>query len=316
MNPDAEQIQVEITQKEQIARDIYFLKLSLQGEGSLPACEPGSHIAVETPDGDSRWYSICKTEGDNSYCIAVKREADGRGGSISLVDNTEVGSCLNITAPNNEFELVEAPAYLLIAGGIGITPIYSMWKRLLDDEHANVQLVYLARSPQETLFLDELSQDQYKDKVTIHHTCDSNERYDFWDLLATPSAKHIYCCGSKSLMTDIKDMTGHWPSSKLHFEDFKPVEAVRVDDKPFQLVLAKSGKTIGVSESETLLHALRTHGHKISSSCESGTCGSCKITYLDGDVDHRDLVLEDTEKEGHLMACVSRAKGDTITLDL
>ncbi len=310
-------LDVVISRKQEIASNIFLFELSRADGAALPACAPGSHISVHTPGGANRWYSICNVAEDNmSYSIAVKREADGRGGSVSMVDDTEQGSVLTISQPECEFEFVEAPAYLLIAGGIGITPIYAMFQALAKAGHEHFKLVYLTRSPEDTPFLDELSRSEYKDHILIHHSGASGDRYDFWDLLEKPTSQHIYCCGPKSLMSEIKDMTGHWPSSRLHFEDFKPVEAVRVDDRPFRARLAGTDRVIEVGESETLLDALRREGVKVHSSCESGTCGSCKIPYEAGEVEHRDLVLEDSETGSYMMACVSRAKGDEITISV
>ena len=269
------------------------------------------------PSGAHRWYSICDvTENSQSYFIAVKREAGGRGGSVSLIDDTEVGSVLTISEPECEFEFVDAPGYLLIAGGIGITPIYAMFKHLMKIGHPDFKLIYLSRCVADAPFIEELSQAKYKEHVLIHHSDEVGERFDFWDMLERPTAQHIYCCGPKGLMSEIKDMSGHWRQSQLHFEDFKPVEAVRVDDKPFIVRLAGFDTEVQVGESETMLDALRRQGIKVHSSCESGTCGSCKVAYLDGEVDHRDLVLEGDEKKSYLMACVSRAAGESITVKI
>jgi phthalate 4,5-dioxygenase reductase subunit len=318
MNGSEEKREVRITRKEEVANGVYFFELTVVDDAPLPVCQPGAHITVETPAGDNRWYSICSVgEGRKSYCIAVKRESEGRGGSRSMADDTKVGDTLSVSNPGNEFELVDAPGYLLIAGGIGITPIYAMWQHLIAIDHSPFQLIYLTRSPQDTLFLDELSQGDSQRKPIIHHSqSEPGGRFDFWDLLEQPTADHIYCCGSKSLVSDIKDMTGHWPSSQIHFEDFSPVEAVRASDKAFKIRFKSSDEVIEVSESETLLHALRQSGHRVLSSCESGTCGSCKTAYLAGPIDHRDLVLEEDEKHNYLMVCVSRAAGKEIVLDL
>ncbi|MAM70026.1 2Fe-2S iron-sulfur cluster-binding protein [Litorivivens sp.] len=310
-------LDVVIKKKSEVATNIVLFELCSADGGVLPPCELGSHIAVETPSGANRWYSVCEVSEDNrSYYIAVKREDEGRGGSISMLDHAEEGSLLRISEPECEFEFVDAPGYLMIAGGIGITPIYAMWKHLVKMNHPHFKLVYLSRSPADAPFLEELSQDKYKDHVLIHHSAEAGKRYDFWDLLEKPTAQHIYCCGPKSLMTEIKDMTGHWPQSRLHFEDFKPVEAVRKDDKPFRVRVAGADTVVEVSESETMLDALRKQGIKIHSSCESGTCGSCKVTVVEGLVDHRDLVLEESEMKTHMMACVSRAEGDEVTIDI
>lgn len=308
---------VRVTLKREIASNIYLFQLSSVDGEALPECEPGAHITVATPSGDNRWYSVCSVENNGtSYCIAVKRDASGRGGSISMADEVILGQELEISEPGNEFGLVPAPGYLLIAGGIGITPIYSMWKQLEQTAPSSARLVYLAKNPEQTPFLDELLRSPNAANLTIHHSETEGGRYDFWDLLEKPDSRHVYCCGPKSLLSDIKDMSGHWPSSQMHFEDFSPVEAVKVDDSAFEVHLQRSNATFQVGARETLLHAMRKNGCRVMSSCESGTCGSCKTPYLEGPVDHRDLVLDQEERQTHMMVCVSRARGPRLTLDL
>ncbi len=306
-----------IKSKRSLANNITMFELARSDGEKLSVCAPGGHIALTTPSGANRWYSVYKQSEDGcSYFIAVKREDEGRGGSKSLVDETEVGDTIVISEPECEFELADAPAYLLIAGGIGITPIFSMWQALQAQGHANVKLVYLAHSREDAPLLAELESSPNASDITFHFKSEAGERFDFFDLLLTPGQEHLYCCGPKSLMTDVRDMTGHWSTSRVHFEDFKPVEAVRRDDKPFEVSLAGSDKVVHVSEKETLLNALRREGIRVMSSCESGTCGSCRIPYVAGEADHRDLVLEDEDQSRYIMACVSRAKGDAITVDV
>ena len=317
MNSENQTIDVTVTAKNQIAVDIVLFELTRSDGGVLPPWEPGAHITVQTPSGANRWYSLCQLSKDQrSYFIAVKREDAGLGGSRSMIEETQVGSNLRIGPPENQFALVDSNAYLLIAAGIGITPIYAMWQTLVEKGHPNFLLVYLTKSPQHTPFYQELMSSKYRENVILHHTNGGSERYDLWDLLAKPTSQHVYCCGPKDLMSEIKDMTGHWPTSRLHFEDFKPVEAVRANDKPFTARIKSNDELIQVAEDETLLHALRKHGVQVSSSCESGTCGSCKTSYLSGQIDHRDLVLEGEELSHYLMPCVSRAHDKEIVLDL
>jgi len=315
MSTEPTRLKVRISQKREIANQLHFFELTAADGKPLPVVHPGDHITVETPSGDNRRYSLASvSENKMSYCIVVKREADGRGGSISMADNTEVGDELNISDPNSEFDFVDGAKYLLIAGGIGITPIYSMWQYLVENDHPDFQLIYLTRTPEDTAFAQEFKESKYHARVHIHHS--QGGRFDFWDLLMTPSEKHVYCCGPKSLIDEIKDMTGHWPKRLIHFEDFAPVKAIRADDKSFTVRLKSNDQVIEVGERETLLHALRQQGHRIQSSCESGTCGSCKVTYVNGVVDHRDLVLEPKERKDKIMVCVSRSAGEEILLDL
>ena len=117
-------------------------------------------------------------------------------------------------------------------------------------------------------------------------------------------------------MEEVKGVTGHWPDGRVHFEEFMPVEIIRADDKAFEVVLAKSGASITVPADHTILEALRANGYEFSSSCETGTCGTCKCRYIEGEVDHRDLALMPEEKSSTIMLCVSRAKGDQLVLDI
>jgi len=117
-------------------------------------------------------------------------------------------------------------------------------------------------------------------------------------------------------MEEVKAVSGHWPDGRIHFEDFKPIEVVRQDDTPFVVDLNRSGRSITVPANRSVLEAIRDAGMVLASSCESGTCGTCKSVYLEGEVDHRDMVLMDEEKADHIMICVSRARGERLVLDL
>ncbi len=286
----------------------------LESDETLPAVTPGAHLPVRTPTGAMRQYSIIAAD-DRRYEIAVKCEREGRGGSRSLVHETVPGQHLVALPPENGFELVDAPAYLFIAGGIGITPLLSMVRALLAREAPPpFTLVFCTRTPATTPFRDELAR-LPEGSVIIHHDHgDPDESYDFWPLLETPDARHIYCCGPGPLMDAVRDMSGHWPQKAVHFEDFNPVQAVREADEAFTVRFADDAPALAVAADQTLLEALRAAGASVASSCESGTCGSCRLPYLAGDVDHRDLVLSPLERQRELTACVSRARGDTLRL--
>ena len=179
------------------------------------------------------------------------------------------------------------------------------------------KLIYLTRSGQTTAFLDELKQPEFRGMVTIHHDEGNIENaLDLWPVLEKPGMAHLYCCGPRGLMQAVRDMTGHWSSARVHFEDFTPAGAMtKPDDVAFNVQLARSGATYAVPVGKTILEVLRANGHEVPSSCESGTCGSCRTKLLAGEVDHRDLALADYEKADSLMVCVSRGLSD-ITLDL
>lgn len=285
----------------------------------LPPFTAGAHIKVRAPNGLVRKYSLCNNPNDlRHYVIAVKREAGGRGGSISLVDDTRENDLLFTSLPENAFPLVTTDSsYLFIAGGIGITPVLSMIRSFTEEPPAPWILYYLTRAPACTAFLAEFSRSDLKEHVTIHHDFgDPEQSFDLWPVLERPTGAHIYCCGPQALMNGVRDMTGHWPSSNIHFESFNEGGDVRPTDRPFAVRLARSGRTISVPVGGTILRALRDAGCQVPFSCESGTCGTCRTGLLAGDADHRDMVLMPEEMASQIMICVSRSKAGELVLDL
>ncbi|WP_432257173.1 PDR/VanB family oxidoreductase [Limimaricola sp. AA108-03] len=287
------------------------------GEGALPDFTPGAHITVETPSGAMRRYSLVNDgTAPDHYKIAVKREPASRGGSASMHDEAIEGFELNIEAPENDFPIADAPRYLLIAGGIGITPIYAMASHL-EREGKDFNIIYVSRSAEDAAYLEDLTT-AFGDRVMAHHDKGDPEKiYDFWDHFAEPQNLNVYCCGPKPLMEEIEAISGHWPEGRVNFEDFKPVEVVRADDEPFEVELSKSGTTLIVPADRSILEAMRDAGLQTVSSCESGTCGTCKTRLIEGEADHRDMVLMEEEKADKIMICVSRAcSGGRLVLDL
>ncbi|MDB5641919.1 MAG: phthalate 4,5-dioxygenase [Hyphomicrobiales bacterium] len=307
-----------ITQKRPAADDIEFFELRRDDGADLPPFTAGAHITLRVPNGELRKYSLCNDpEERDRYCIAVKRDAIGRGGSVNLIDQAKEGDEIAVSEPRNDFELVSAQQYLFIAGGIGITPILSMIRHIRASGQGKFKLFYLSRSAETTAFLDELKAPEFRGMVTVHHDQGEIENaLDLWPVLEKPGMAHLYCCGPRGLMQAVRDMTGHWSSARVHFEDFTPPGAMtKPDDVAFNVHLAKSGETYEVPVGKTILEVLREHGHEVASSCESGTCGSCRTKLVAGEVDHRDLALADYEKADNIMVCVSRGLTD-ITLDL
>lgn len=322
MSDLTEFVPMRVDQARWVARDIRCFELRMPGGEDVPAFEAGAHVCIRTPSGDLRHYSLCNDPQERDrYVIAVKRESQGRGGSRSLVDNVQVGDVLSVNLQENQFALDErARSLLLVAGGIGITPMLSIARALLAEGGRDFRLIVLTRDAQSTAFLDELKSPPLAGHVTIHHDGgDSSRALDLWPLLEKPGAlhgRHVYCCGPQGLMDSVRDMTGHWSLATVHFESFGADTRVRADDKPFDLVLARSGLRLNVPAGRSALQVLREHGVEVISSCESGTCGSCRTTLLGGQADHRDLVLLDEEKASQVMVCVSRAVGDALVLDL
>ncbi len=271
------------------------------------------------PNGETRKYSLCNScEDRDRYVITVKRENGGRGGSISLIEQTQEGDQLAVTPPRNDFELKPGPAsYIFIAGGIGITPIRSMIKHVMATSAKPFKLYYFTRSPEMTAFREEFSGPEFRGKVVIHHdNGDPEKAYDLWPVLEEPKGAHVYCCGPRPLMEAVRDMTGHWSSSAIHFEDFGASRARPEDNTLFTVRLAKSGESFDIPVDKTILEVLREAGKVLPSSCESGTCGTCKTKLLSGEADHRDLALSEHERARHIMICVSRAKSRELVLDL
>lgn len=307
-----------VTRKEAVADGIYLFELRDPDGTELPAFTSGSHLTAELPNGSRRNYSLCSGPTETGYYqIAVKRDEGGRGGSVSMTDDVVQGQLLSVSAPRNNFELSEcAKSFLFVAGGIGITPILSMMRHLKNTGGGAFKLYYLTRDAQSTAFLKELAE-EFPGQVKVHHdNGDRNQAMDLWPVFEKPSTSHIYCCGPKGLMDSVQDMSGHWPSGNVHFESFGVDAKAHAENKPFKVHLAKSGVTLDVGEHETILDVLRTHGRRVPSSCESGTCGSCRTRLLEGEAEHRDMVLVPEEQSTQIMVCVSRAKSPELTLDL
>ncbi|WGT52627.1 PDR/VanB family oxidoreductase [Thioclava nitratireducens] len=311
-----EQFKMRVEKRRALTPGITEFTLAPVDDVDLPSFDAGAHITVETPSGAMRRYSLVNDGSDpDTYVIAVKREPESRGGSVSMHEEATEGYELTIEAPENDFPLTDVSKYLLIAGGIGITPIYAM-ARQLASKGKELRIIYCSRSAEESAYLEELNE-AFDGRIIVHHDDGNPENsYDFWDDFLTPRATHVFCCGPKPFMEEIKAVSGHWPEGRIHFEDFKPVDVVREDDEPFEIELKKSGKTLTVPDDRSILETLRDAGFETVSSCESGTCGTCKTRLVSGDVDHRDMVLMDEEKEDFIMICVSRAKSGRLVLDL
>jgi phthalate 4,5-dioxygenase reductase subunit len=319
MANETETVQVRITDKRLIAEDICMFELQPLAGGELPPFTPGAHLGVRVPNGETRKYSLCNDPAETGrYVIAVKKEHGGRGGSISLIEQAEIGDDIAITAPRNDFELKPGPAsYIFIAGGIGITPIRAMIQHLQATRAKPFKLYYFTRTPEMMAFREEFSGPEFRGKVVIHHDGgDPDKAYDLWPVLEEPKGAHLYCCGPRGLMEAVRDMTGHWSSSAVHFEDFGAAKARPEDNAPFTVTLARSGESFDVPIDKSILEVLREAGKVLPSSCESGTCGTCRTKLVSGEADHRDLALSEHEKARNIMICVSRARSPELVLDL
>lgn len=308
-----------VTRAEPIADGIHLFELRDPQGRELPEFTPGAHIKLRVPNGMMRKFSLSNDCAERDrYVLAVKREVNGRGGSISLINDAMVGAEILASLPINDFSLPpRATDFIFVAGGIGITPIMAMIRQLKSIESTKFKLIYCTRAPETTAFLDELSAPEFKGKVKIHHDKgEPNNSLDLWPIFQErKNQQHLYCCGPRALMEVVRDMTGHWPTASVHFEAFSEADTRKSDDKPFTVKLAKTGEVLEVPPSKTILEVLRERGHEAPSSCESGTCGTCRTGLLEGEADHRDLVLTERERGNNIMICVSRAKSQQIVID-
>jgi phthalate 4,5-dioxygenase reductase subunit len=315
-------LRLTVQRRQEIAQGITLFELAAADGAELPVFEAGAHIAVTTPNGLLRRYSLCNAPSErHRYLIAVKHEPDGGGGSHSMIAGLAPGSSLAVAAPENYFPLAPAARrHLLIAGGIGITPLLSM-VHALREQQADFELVYCTRFPESTAFLDELAAPELAGRVRVHHSHgDPSRSLALEPLLARHAdGTHLYCCGPRRLMQAVRDASRHWPGGTVHLEDFGTSEDPRAaGDKLFSVRLARSGMTVAVPPGATILDALRSRGVPAPSSCESGTCGSCRTGLLGGVAEHRDYVLDEDEHADQVMICVSRAaRGcEQLVLDL
>lgn len=282
--------------------------------GELPPMTPGSHIDIHLAPGLVRQYSICNGPDDrDGYVIAVKRELQSRGGS-SRMHGLVAGDFLEIGLPRNNFPLAEdAQRHLLIAGGIGITPLFSM-ARHVAARGGSFLLHYFVRSPQHVAFRNMLGTKELSSSVTIHAGLDAVATGDrLAELLAVPDGgTHLYVCGPGPFMEAAiaAALARGWPTARIHREYFGAVPIDRAgEDGSFDVRLAASGRTIRVATDETIVQALQREGVQADISCEQGICGICVTRVLEGMPDHRDSFLTDEEKRAgdRMCICVSRS---------
>lgn len=296
------------------ADGVLALRLAAPDGAELPRWVPGAHLDVFLPSGRQRQYSLCGDPAERcTYRIAVRRLADGFGGSTEIHDELEAGSRVTVRGPRNAFRLIEAESYLFVAGGIGITPILPMVRRCAE-RGLQWRLVYLGRSRASMPFLDELA-------LLRGGTVDlrPDDEYGPPDMtgilpLAAQGAA-VYLCGPDPLMSTARPIMNKInPSGSLHTERFsaRPV----VDGQPFEVRLRRSGTTVAVDAEETALAAIRREVPGVAYSCRQGFCGTCKTRVLAGEVEHRDRLLTDEERQEAMLICVSRAAGGTVELDL
>lgn len=296
-----------------------------EGE-DLPVFSAGAHLDIHIRPGLVRQYSLCNDPSERKrYVIAVLKSDDGQGGSKSLHESVHVQDIVKVGVPRNHFALApDARKAILLAGGIGITPLKSMIHEL-DRTGTEYELHYCAKNQSCVAFLD-----SFGGRENIHFHFDNGDPaqgLNIAALLSRPeNGTHVYFCGPPGFMSACSNATQNWPGGAVHCEYFKaPVadsngssgaDSSSTGDGSFSVRIASTGQTITVPAETSLIDALAEAGIQLETSCVSGLCGTCKVRYLEGEVDHQDYILDAQEQSEYLTACVSRAKSQLLVLDL
>jgi vanillate O-demethylase ferredoxin subunit len=324
MSTDAT-LSVRVARKTQEATDICSLELVSTDGSALPGFSAGSHVDVHLPGGVVRQYSLCNDPAEtHRYLIAVLRDPGSRGGSVAVHDAVKEGDELLISAPKNHFALAhEAQRSLLLAGGIGVTPILCMAERLAV-MGADFEMHYATRSRDRMAFIERIQGSAFAGKVQLHFDDGAAEqRLDLQALLGQPQGgTHLYVCGPKGFMDAVLATArgAGWGESQLHWEFFSAGAdtAPRTGDEAFEVQLASSGRVVVVPPDKTVVQALAEAGVEVLVSCEQGVCGTCLTRVLQGTPDHRDVYLtpEEQAENDQFTPCCSRAKSARLVLDL
>lgn len=301
------------------AKGVMVIELRSASGEALPSFKPGAHIELHLPGDIVRQYSLCNDSREtHRYCVGVGLSPTSRGGSRYVHRSLRVGDTLKVSPPRNHFPLEEdASGFVFFAGGIGITPVWSMiqW---CEANKRPWHLFYLVRSRQRAAFLEELG--AFGDRVTLHADDEAGGLFDITAAIGQqPSNVHFYTCGPTPLMLAVEAAASGFPEQQVHFEWFTPKEPKSSGaDKAFTVQLARSGKSFEVPADQSILQVLEANGLRVESSCREGTCASCEICVLEGIPDHRDSVLTAAERKNNdvMMICVSRSLSESLVLDL
>lgn len=314
------QLQVKVLRRREEAQDIASYELARADGGTLPAFSAGSHIDVHLPGGLVRQYSLANDPHDAThYRIGVLRDPNSRGGSVAMHDQVHEGDTLAISEPRNHFPLVHAPHTILLAGGIGVTPLLCMAQRLAATG-ASFELHACNRSLPRSAFVGEMQ--AFGDRFHLHlDDGDAAQKLDLPAVLRqAPTGSRIYVCGPGGFIDFVVNTAKaqDWPADHVHLEYFGAAPQDTAGDKAFEVRIASTGKTFTIAADKPITTALAEQGVEIMVSCEQGVCGTCLTRVLEGEVDHRDLYLTDDEKTRHdqFLPCCSRARSPLLVLDL
>ncbi|MEU0762927.1 PDR/VanB family oxidoreductase [Streptomyces microflavus] len=290
------------------------LQLRLEG-AQLPRWQPGAHLDLVLPSGLVRQYSLCGDPDDpGTYTVATRLVEGGRGGSREVHEQLQEGEEIEVRGPRNRFPLVEAEAYVFVAGGIGITPVLPML-RSLAARGADWRLLYGGRSRGSMPFLDEIEKlGAEGGRVTVVAQDEAGHPDAAAALADIAPGTAVYCCGPEPLMDAV---TAALPEGcTLHLERFSAASADAADSGAFEVELHRSGRTVQVAAGQSVLTAVRAELPHVAYSCEQGFCGTCQQRVLEGEIDHRDELLTDDERGDSMLICVSRCRGGRLVLDL
>jgi vanillate O-demethylase ferredoxin subunit len=316
-------LKVRVARRTAEAEGISSFELVSAGGEPLPAFAAGSHVDVQVPGGPTRQYSLCNDPAEtHRYLIAVLRDAASRGGSTGMHDRVKEGDLLTISAPKNHFALAhDAASHLLLAGGIGITPLLCMAERLAI-VGAPFEMHYCTRSKARTAFAARIEASAYAPKVLFHFDDGPvGQKLDIAALLAAPqSGRHLYVCGPKGFMDAVlaSARAQGWPQAQIHYEFFAAEPVAPGGGEAFEVMLASSGRVVPVPAGCSVVQALAGAGVSVATSCEQGVCGTCLTRVIEGVPDHRDLYLTPEEQAAgdQFLPCCSRAKSARLVLDL
>ncbi len=315
-------LDVRVVAKRVEAVDICSFELAALDGGPLPAFSAGSHVDVELPGGMTRQYSLCNDPKEqHRYLIAVLRDADSRGGS-SAMHGVGEGDVLRISTPKNHFPLEHGATHsLLLAGGIGVTPILCMAERLAAIG-ASFEMHYCTRSRDRTAFVERIGASTFAPKVRFHHDDGPDDQRLALDaVLGAPApGVHLYVCGPTGFMDAVlgRARSLGWTAAQLHAEYFG-AEIVKSDtDASFEVQIASSGRVVVVPPERNVVEVLAEAGIVIPTACEQGVCGTCLTRVLEGEPDHKDMYLTPEEQAANdqFTPCCSRARSARLVLDL
>jgi tetrachlorobenzoquinone reductase len=322
VNAAENMLQVRVKRISFEAETINSYELVAPGGGDLVRFTAGSHIDLHLSNGMIRSYSLVNdSEERHRYVIAVNRDAASRGGSSFVHERLRAGDIITISHPKNNFDLQEAAAHsVLIAGGIGITPLLSMIRRL-ETLGRSWELFYATRTRATAAFLDELNALRPNIQAQVHLNFDQEPSAKMLDLPAivrsVPQDSHLYCCGPVSMLEAFEAATSDRPADHVHVEYFKAREKPAAEGG-FEVKLARSGRTIAIPAGKTILDAVLDAGIAVNYACTEGVCGTCETRVIEGVPDHRDLFLSQEEHVASrtMMICCSGSKSATLVLDL